>query len=128
MKKLIYRNQEIEKIILDESFIQGFKWIDDNNENPTNLEIEIDLNGQQDLLDYFDLMNIKTNFVFNLVIDAQFNFVFKPPYTIGALEITSFTYQYNEISQLYLIEFKFDFSPVGYIKFNCTDFYFEIIE
>ena len=40
MKKLVYKNREIDHLILDESFINGFKWIDDNDGHPTNLEIE----------------------------------------------------------------------------------------
>ncbi len=122
MKKYIYKNEEIDSIILDESFIQGFNWINDND----GLEMDIDWNGQQDLVDIFDFMNVKTKLKFSLVYNIQFNFEFKGQCTMGALEITSFSY-IKKLSN-YEIEFKFDFSPVGYIKFNCNDFYFEIIE
>ena len=126
MKKLIYKNEEIDKIVLEESGIKGIKWIEDTNTNPVNIEIEIDWNGQQDLVESFDFMNIRTKLFFSLVHNAKFDFEFKNPYTIGKIEITNFSYIKKE--HVYTIEFKFDSSPVGFIKFNCVDFYFEIIE
>ena len=128
MKKLVYKNREIDHLILDEIFINGIKWIDDNDGPPTNLEIDIDCNGQENMCNDFDFMSIKTHISFSLVIEAKFCFEFKAPYTIGGLEITSFSYNYDDKRHHDTIEFKFDFSPVGYIKFNCLDFYFEIIE
>lgn len=126
MKKLIYKNGEIDKIILDESYISGFRWINNCDGHPTNLEIEIDWNGQQNLISDFDFMNIKTRNFFSSVFDAQFKFEFKDSYTTGALEISSFSYVRNSL--IYSIDFKFNFAPIGYVKFNCHDFYFEIIE
>ena len=36
MKKLVYKSREIDHLISDESFINGFKWVDDNDGHPTN--------------------------------------------------------------------------------------------
>lgn len=66
MKKLVYKNREIDHLILDESFINGFKWIDDNDGPPTNLEIDINWNGQENMCNDFDFMAIKTHICFSL--------------------------------------------------------------
>ncbi len=126
MKKLIYKNEEIDRIVLDESGIIGIRWTMDENNHPVNIEMEMDWNGQEDLVGEYDFMKIKTKIFFSLVHDAKFNFEFKGQNTIGDLEITTFSYLKEDL--IYKIEFRFDFSPVGYIKFNCIDFYFEIEE
>ena len=128
MKKHIYRDDEIDKINLDESFIKSFRWLDDEEGHPVNLEVEIDWNGQKDLVEDFDFMSIRTRMVFSLVVNAKFCFEFKKPYTIGGMEISAFEYNYNPDHLDYSIEFQFYFSPVGSVKFNCSEFYFEIIE
>ena len=56
MKKLVYKSREIDHLILDESFINGFKWIYDNDGHPTNLEIDINWNRQENMCNYFDFI------------------------------------------------------------------------
>ena len=56
MKKLVYKNREIDHLILDESFINGFTWIDANDGHPTNLEIDINWNGQENMCNDFDFI------------------------------------------------------------------------
>jgi hypothetical protein len=126
MKKHIYKNEEIDKIILDESLILSITWIYKNN---PIIEIGIDWCGQEDLKDKIDFLNMQTKLIFDFAGDIDFNFKHVVgKWNSGALEITSFLYNYDNNTQLYTIEFIFDYSPVGHIKFNCTGFYFEIIE
>ena len=73
MKKHIYRDDEIDKINLDESFIKSFRWLDDEEGHPVNLEVEIDWNGQKDLVEDFDFMSIKSRSV-----GGDRNFKFRP--------------------------------------------------
>lgn len=126
MKKVIFKNEEVDKIILDESSIIGIRWVNNPNGNPVDIEMEIDWNGQKDFANDFDLMNIKTTMYFSLVHDAQFCFEYASGNTMGNIGISSFSYIKNDF--IFDIIFNFEFGPIGFIKFRCADFYFKIIE
>ncbi|MDH6311933.1 hypothetical protein M2137_000692 [Parabacteroides sp. PFB2-10] len=123
MRKHIYRNEEVDNIILDESLLLSIEWI--YKEHPI-IEIKIDWCGQEDLKDEIVFLEMQTKLVFDYAGNIDFNFKHSGTWNSGALEITEFSYLKK--GTMYMIEFKFDFSPVGYIRFNCADFYFEIIE
>ena len=125
MKNRQYVNQEIDQINLNESGIIGILW---KGENEIDLELIIDWCGQYDLKEEIDFNNISTKLIFEFCHDINFDFKHKPPYTIGALEITEFTYNELPDNGGYLIEFRFDFQPNGYIKFNCSNFRFIVEE
>ena len=114
-----YVNSEIGKIVLDESTITSIKWI---NENGIDIEMEIDWCGQEDLKKEIDFLSVKTRLLFHFVSDINFNFQHQGTYTIGALEISDF--KFHAIGNQYSIAFRFDFQPVGHIKFICNDFDF----
>lgn len=122
MKKLIYKNEEVNSIIIDESSILSISWI---NQDQLNLEMLIDWNGQYNLKDEFDFMNIKTRMIFNWITDLKINLDWKN--SIGSPGITTFSFK-EEPNKTFNINFELDFNATGYIKFNCNDFYFEIIE
>jgi hypothetical protein len=115
-------NEQIEEIILDESFINGLLW---TGENGINLEILIDWCGQENLKNKFNFENINTKLLFEYCYEIDFNFKHQNPYTLGNLEITKFKYTKIENNN-YLIEFIFDFSPKGSLKFYCNNFIFII--
>lgn len=125
MSHLIINKQEFDRINLEESHIYGFYWRNDSDGNPTNLEIEIDWNEPFDFIPKINTTNIQTKLCCYMVHDAQFNFEFKGNYTIGDLEITSFAVEKIQESS-YLIQISFNFAPIGYIRFKCVDFNFEI--
>jgi hypothetical protein len=116
-----YVNSEIGKIVLDESTITSIKWI---NENGIDIEMDIDWCGQEDLKNEIDFLSVKTRLLFHFASDINFNFHHQAPYTIGALEVSEF--KFHAIGKQYSIEFRFDFQPVGFIKFICNDFDFII--
>lgn len=121
MKK-IYVNEEVNKIILDESGIIGFSW---TGEEETNFEIQIDWNGQSDLKEEFDFTKIKTKLVFIWVTNLKMNLDWRN--YIQSPVITIFSFK-KEPHNTFSINFELDFNALGYICFNCNDFYFEIIE
>ena len=123
MKEVIYKNEEINRIILDESLILSIEWI--YKDHPI-IEMIIDWCGQEDLKDEINFLKVQTKLKFEFAWDIDFNFKHIGSWNSGALEITSFSFIKKE--QIYEIEFRFDFSPVGYMKFSCTDFCFVIIE
>jgi|GEM_PF-7096336 len=45
---------------------------------------------------------------------------------MGAIEITSFIFHLN--NSIWSIELKFNFFPVGYIRFECDNFKFNIVK
>ena len=125
MNQLIISKEDFDKVNLEESHIQGFHWCEDQNGNPTDLEIEIDWNGPFDFISENYTSNIRSKLCCQMVYDAQFNFEFKGTYTIGDLEITSFNIEKLQENS-YCIHISFDFAPIGYIRFKCIDFRFEI--
>ncbi len=125
MDLLVISKEDFDKINLEESHIYGFHWRNDLNGNPTNLEIEIDWNGPFDFIPEDYATNIQTKLCCDMVYDAQFNFEFKGIYTIGDLEITSFNVEQIQENS-YCVHISFDFAPIGYIRFKCTDFRLEI--
>lgn len=122
MKKLIYKNEEIDNIIIDESSIRSFSWI---NQDELDLEMQIDWNGQYNLKDEFDFMSVKTKLFFSWITDLKMNLDWKN--TIGSPGVTTFSFKKN-FNNTFKIYFELDFNAVGYISFNCNEFYFEIIE
>ena len=117
----IFKNSEIEQIILDESTIMSIKWV---NNNGIDIEMDVDWCGQESLKNKIDFLNINTKLLFTHVSDIDFNFKHSNNYTTGALEITEFSF--NEIDKRYSVYLKFDFQPVGHIKFDCDEIKFVI--
>jgi len=114
----VFLNQELEKIIIDESLVTGISWGGNQFQDVT---IDIDWCGQEDLQHEIDFINSKTSLFFEFVTDLELNFIFEPG-TMGALEITSFSFE--SINKIWAIEFNFKFYPVGYLKFRCNSFKF----
>ena len=117
----IFKNSEIRKIVLDESTIMSIKWINDNG---IDIEMDIDWCGQEDLKHEIDFLGVKTKLIFEFVSDIDFNFKHSDIYTIGALEITDFSFE--KIDKRYFVYLKFDFQPIGHIKFECNEIKFVI--
>lgn len=122
MKKNIYKNEEIDKIILDESGIIGFSW---TGKEELDFEISIDWNGQYDLMNYFDFMNVKTILRFEWVTEVKIMIDYKDQ--IKAPSIQSFSYKKNNNGK-YNINIDCNFDSIGYINLNCNKFFFRIIE
>ncbi len=114
-----FLNEELKTIIIDESLINGIKW----GNNFEDLIINIDWCGQENLKHKIDFTKVKTFLHFSFVTEAFFNFHFKNE-TMGALEITSFSFQKSD--NIWKITFEFKFYPIGFIRFNCNDFEFVI--
>ena len=119
MKKTIYQNDELSKIVLDESGITGIEWTNDE----IDLEVKIDWNGQYDLKDIFN--EITTKLIFNWVTDLVIALNYKEQ--IKAPEITKFSFKKN-LNNSYKINFSFHSNVNGHISFNCNSLHFEIIE
>jgi hypothetical protein len=114
----VFLNHELEKINIDESLITGISWAGKQFQDVT---MTIDWCGQDDLTQEIDFINSTATLYFEFVTDLEFTFKFNKG-TMGALEITSFTFKAAEV--LWAIEFTFKFYPVGYFKFNCNNFKF----
>src|ERR1700744_5967407 len=108
----VFSDQELDKIIIDESLLVGIAW---EGYQFQDLRIAIDWSGQDDLKNEIDFINSKTSLYFQFVTDLELNLKFQPG-TMGALEITSFTFKLMD--KIWAITFTFKFYPVGYIKFN----------
>jgi hypothetical protein len=119
-------NEDIREIILEESGIVSITWA---GENERNIIMGIDWTGSQEDMEVpIDIYkNLKTNLHFEFATDIDFNFKHNKTWTIGALEISEFNFK-KVAEYKYKIEFIFYFNPVGHLKFNCSNFYFEIIE
>ncbi len=118
---ITYKNDDLNKIIINESFIEKIEWLNKGKD----LSFSIDWCGQEDLADEIDFLNVKTNLIFKFSTEIEFNFKYEDD-SMGAMEITEFNFVKNENGK-YQIKFDFAYQPIGYIKFNCNDFYFEII-
>jgi hypothetical protein len=110
-------NQELGRIIIDESQIKGIFW----SNKFEDLTVDIDWCGQEDLKEEIDFNNVKSLLIFEFVTEYEINFRFEES-TMGAIEITLFSFEFKE--EKWAIEFKFRFHPVGYIRFNCNNFRF----
>jgi hypothetical protein len=122
MKKYIYKNEEVNSIIIDESNIISILWVN----NALDFVIIIDWNGQYDLKDEFDFMNIETRLIFNWVTNLKIDLNWNNN-QIGSPEISSFSFQ-KQLNGTYNINLDCNFDSIGYVNFNCNDFCFEIIE
>lgn len=116
----IFSNQELEKINLDESLLKGIAWGGNQFQDVT---LTIDWCGQDDLKEEIDFLKSNASLYFEFVTELEFSIKFKPG-TMGALEITSFTFELKD--EIWSIEFTFKFYPVGYLKFKCNNFKFAI--
>lgn len=121
MRILQYRKEEIDSIVLDESTIEVLIWrVDDEFE----FKMRIDWCGQEgmNIIDYDKIdtcLRFKDVNNFDMQITAN-------PNNMGTFEIYDFSYTF--IDGIYFVKFEFKFNIVGYIKFKCQDFYFEIID
>jgi hypothetical protein len=123
MNRIIYKCLEINKIVLDESFVTGMRW---RNENGKDLEIYIDWCGQDDLKNKIDFMKVKTKVKFELAYNVAIDFKFSGTWTLGSPEITSF--KITKDGDAYVADIRFDFAPVGYIHVECRSVEFIIEE
>jgi hypothetical protein len=114
-----FSDQELEKIIINESLITRITWVN----HFADLVIQIDWCGQEDLKNEFNFMKIRSSLHFDFTTEVEFDFKFKPT-NMGALEITTFTFEKK--LNIWAIAFEFSFYPVGHIKFNCNDFRFVV--
>jgi hypothetical protein len=121
MKQKIYRNEDIDKILLDDGGggIIAITWPDQNNRN---LQMANDWGGQEEFKNDFNFFKIETNLFFESVYDIGFDIYD----TLRSLSIGTFSYKL--IENYYLIEFELDFNAKGTIRFKCSGFYFEIID
>lgn len=113
-----FSNRELEKINIDESLVIGISW---TGKQFQDISISIDWCGQEDLKQEIDFINSTAKLCFEFVTDFECSFKFNPG-TMGALEITSFTFKAAGV--FWAVEFTFKFYPVGYFKFNCNNFKF----
>lgn len=106
----IYRNEATDCVCLFESSIVGIHFYD----NGTQIVFNIDWQ------DSYDPLTIVCNFC------RMIDFCFKhEDEMLGELTITGFSYlKTNEYE--YVVQFDFDFTPKGYIRFVCSDFSFHV--
>lgn len=102
-----FLNQEIEKVIIDESLINSISWVNEFKD----IIVDIDWCGREDFEQEIDFNYVKTSLYFKFVTDAEFNCKFKAD-TMGPLEITTFSFSRND--DIWSINFKFHFHSVGY--------------
>lgn len=67
-KKDIYKNEEVDSIIINESTIESISWL---GLRGLDLKIIIDWNGQENLKDDYDFLNINTQMIFEFVTDLK---------------------------------------------------------
>lgn len=121
IKEMIYKNEEIDFINLNESGIVAMAWTGDNE---TDFETIIDWNGQENLKDDYDFLNINTQMIFEFVTDLKIHLDCSNQ--IGRLGIYDFSYLKNE-DGTYNVNFQFKLGKKGIINFNCNSFSFVII-
>lgn len=114
----IFLNEELEKINLDESLLVGVSWVGNQFQD---VKIGIDWSGQANLQTEIDFINSNTSLYFEFVTDLELNLKFQPG-TMGALEISSFTFEL--MNEIWSVAFTFRFYPVGYLKFKCNNLKF----
>lgn len=117
---MIYKNEEIDFINLNESGIVAMAWTGDNE---TDFETIIDWNGQENLKNKYDFLYIKTKIVFEFV--TNFSIQIDSKEFMGALEIYDFSYIKRE-DNTYNITFRFELSQKGFINLDCVGFSFVI--
>ena len=122
MKKIIIENEQLESIILDESSITSIEWINEG----VDIRMKIYWCGQESYFDKIDMLNIFTNLFFRGVNNVEINFAYTNDFSIGNIEITKFSFK--RVDSRYFVDFTFDFQPQGYIKFQCDDIIFSIVE
>ena len=113
----IFENQEVNKIVIDESIIESISWLNQFKD----IRIKIDWCGQEDLKDVIDFNSVHSYLIFEFVTNFECNLKYNED-TMGGMEISSFSFK--SIENQWVIEFRFDFYPVGYIKFICNDIKF----
>jgi len=116
MKKII-SSENIDDVIIDESFISAIRWKKDD------LIIELDWCGDEKLSKEFNY-DIKSsvlffNFVFSLKIDISFQ-------ALEMGEIFFKQFKAKKKSNDWKIEFNCSETPSGNISFRCYDFKFII--
>lgn len=115
-----FKNEEIDRINLVESGIVSLTW--KNNEQ--DLEFIIDWCGQENLKNEFDFNSISTKLEFKFVTDLKLSIDYGSK--MGAIEISAFSFKKGQ--DVYEIDFRFDFNPVGFMKFYCNSLDFIIQE
>ncbi len=118
--KTTLKNEEIQKIILDESHICGINWV---GENGLDREFILNWCGDERYGTMYDLMNVTTKLVFEFVTDFKINFDFMD--RIGTIEISEFNFRKLPNNQ-YEVDIQMFFNPKGFIRFNCSNLYFII--
>lgn len=90
-RKYIYKNEEIDFINLNESGIVAMAWTGDNE---TDFETIIDWNGQENLKNDSDFLNINTQMIFEFVSDLKIHSDCNNQ--VGVLGIYDFSYLKNQ--------------------------------
>ena len=116
--RIVFVNNEVEQIVLDESGLLGFQFI--NNEK--DMVFFIDWCGQANMSTDIDFNNITSNLIFEFVTDLELNI--KSDSGMGAFEITRFAFA--EANGTWTVEFIFSFGAKGAIRFKCNRIVFLI--
>lgn len=113
----VFKDEQVREVNLNESGITCIRWINQEND----LEIEVDWNGQTEFKEELDFNNIKTRLIFDYITDLDIQLKYT---SIGALEVTQFEFEKEE--NAYWIHFRFNFHPVGHIRFKCNSISFVV--
>lgn len=105
----IYKNEETDAVNLFESSIIGIHF------NNMGIQITFDIDWQEGYGSF--------NIVCNNCHSIDFCFKQEDEH-LGELCITGFSYLKTD--KEYTLQFNFDFTPKGYIRLNCYEFYFHV--
>lgn len=107
----IYKNEDTDNVNLYESGIVGIHF----NNGATQIVFDIDWSES------YDAFSIVCNYC------SMLDFCFKhEDEHLGELTITGFSYIKKVDGEGYTIQFNFDYTPRGYIRLYCYEFYFHV--
>lgn len=116
---MIYKNEETDAVNLFESFVSGIIFDD----HGTYLTILIDwIDGSGDA--QTERISFTGKYCVNFQCDVQPFEYYKKALCIG-FEITGFSYK--KIDYGYLVQFDFNVSTKGYLRFECEEFSIEAV-
>lgn len=116
---MVYKNEETDAINLFESFFSGIIF----DEDKTTLTILIDWkDGSGDT--QLERISFVVRYCSKLQCSIRQNEYFKLPLCYG-FEITGFSYK--KVEEGYIVQFNFDLSTEGYLRFYCYEFSIETV-
>lgn len=116
---MIYKNEETDAINLFESFLSGIIF----DEDKTTLTILIDWkDGSGDT--QLERISFVVRYCSKFQCSILQNEYFKLPLCYG-FEITGFSYK--KVEEGYIVQFNFDLSTEGYLRFYCYEFSIETV-